>query len=141
MDGAAETSVDGGGWGVVCDALSVVKLPTHRNHAAAHVLASLLTHKAGVDACRSEGSVTGSVDVYTNNAQTQTPPLSAHKHQNKAYLTCTPDRQTSLWGRRPERCRPSGRLHSTGPHREAAPRSSHTPETKRFFEKYRITNH
>lgn len=49
VDGAAEASVHRCSRGVVCDALSVVKLPTHRNHAAAHIFAALFTHKAGVD--------------------------------------------------------------------------------------------
>lgn len=62
MDGAAEASVDGGSRGVVRDALSVVKLPTHRDHAAPHVLATLLTHKAGVDACRNQEAVVRSAD-------------------------------------------------------------------------------
>lgn len=29
--------------------LTVVKLPTHRNHTAPHILTALLTHKAGMD--------------------------------------------------------------------------------------------
>lgn len=49
MDRAAETSAHGRSRSKVSDALSVVKLPTHRNHTAPHILTALFTHKAGVD--------------------------------------------------------------------------------------------
>lgn len=52
MDGAAETSVHRYGRGEGGDALAVVKLPTHRNHAAPHILTALFTHEAGVDTCK-----------------------------------------------------------------------------------------
>lgn len=48
VDRAAEASVDGRSRSKVGDALAVVKLPTHRNHTAPHVLTALFTHKAGV---------------------------------------------------------------------------------------------
>lgn len=50
VDGAAEASAHGRGWGEAGDALAVVKLPAHGNHAAAHVLAALFTYEASVDA-------------------------------------------------------------------------------------------
>lgn len=50
MDGTAETAVHRRSGSEVCDALSVIKLPADRNHAATHVLATLFTHEAGVDA-------------------------------------------------------------------------------------------
>lgn len=57
MDRAAETSVHGRSRSKVSDALAVVKLPTHRNHTAPHILAALFTHKAGVDASKEKNSV------------------------------------------------------------------------------------
>lgn len=56
VDGTAETSVHRYGRGVVGDALAVIKLPTHRDHAAPHILTALFTHKAGVDAWTQEKS-------------------------------------------------------------------------------------
>lgn len=50
VDGAAEASVHRCGRGEVGDTLAVIKLPTHRNHTAPHVLTALFTYKAGVDA-------------------------------------------------------------------------------------------
>lgn len=58
MERAAEASVQRGGGSVVGDTLSVVKLPTHRNHAAPHILTALLTHKAGVDAWKKSNTMT-----------------------------------------------------------------------------------
>lgn len=49
VDRAAETSIDGRRRTEVSNALPMVKLPTHRNHAAPHILTALLTHKAGVN--------------------------------------------------------------------------------------------
>lgn len=57
MDRAAEAPVHRYSWGVVGDALPVVKLPTHGNHTTAHILAAFLTHKAGVDAWERNKSV------------------------------------------------------------------------------------
>lgn len=50
VDGAAETSADWRSGAKVGDALPVVELAAHGDHAAAHVLAALLAHEAGVDA-------------------------------------------------------------------------------------------
>lgn len=50
VEGAAETSADRRGGAKVGDALSVVELAAHRDHAAAHILAAFLAHEAGVDA-------------------------------------------------------------------------------------------
>lgn len=48
-----------------------------------------------------------------------------------SYLIYIQDKQTSLLVPQPERCRPGERLHSTDPHRAAAPLSSHTPEIEK----------
>lgn len=58
VDGAAETSADRRRRAKVGDALPVVELATHRDHAAPHVLATFLAHEAGVDAL--EGGKSGS---------------------------------------------------------------------------------
>ena len=50
VDRAAEASVNRCGRGKAGNTLSVVKLPTHRNHTAPYILTALFTHKAGVDA-------------------------------------------------------------------------------------------
>lgn len=50
VDGAAETSADRRRGAKVGDALPVVELAAHWDHAAPHVLAALLAHEAGVDA-------------------------------------------------------------------------------------------
>lgn len=56
VDGAAETSVHGYGRGVVGDALAMIKLPAHRDHAAPHILTALFTHKTGVESWTQEKS-------------------------------------------------------------------------------------
>lgn len=50
MDGAAEASVHRCSCGIIGDARTMVKLSTHRDHAAAHIFTALFTHKASVDA-------------------------------------------------------------------------------------------
>lgn len=50
VDGAAETSADRSCGAEVGNALPVVELAAHRNHAATHILTALLAHKASVDA-------------------------------------------------------------------------------------------
>lgn len=50
VDGAAETSADGRRGAKVGDALPVVELAAHGDHAAPHVLTAFLADKAGVDA-------------------------------------------------------------------------------------------
>lgn len=49
VEGAAESSADGCRRAKVGDALPVVELAAHRDHAAAHILAAFLAHEAGVD--------------------------------------------------------------------------------------------
>lgn len=49
VDGAAETSADRRRGAKVGDALTVVELAAHRDHAATHVLAAFLAHEAGVN--------------------------------------------------------------------------------------------
>lgn len=50
VDGAAKTSADRRRGAIVGDALPVVELAAHRDHAAPHVLTAFLAHEAGVDA-------------------------------------------------------------------------------------------
>ncbi len=47
----------------------------------------------------------------------------------QTYLICILDRQISLLGPQPERCREGGKLRNTDPHTAAAHLSSHTPAT------------
>ena len=71
------------------------------------------------------------VDTSRKNESEKSSTTEPHfTRPTHTHLIYTPDRQTSLSVPRPERCRPGERLHSTVPHREAAPPSSHRPETR-----------